>query len=139
MSEAVAAEGEFAWGPYTERLNELVTASRVNDRRALFTADLMPQIAAHPLSDKELVGLVRTLTLTVSRYVDRESRSLVLAALRELSVKKASVFVEVIAGVLGPIVASAQPKTSDSPDMVGATPAAKFVLLTWINLALPVP
>ncbi|KAI8322778.1 ARM repeat-containing protein [Martensiomyces pterosporus] len=138
-TEAAGASSEFSWASFTEVLSDRITTSRVNERRALFEAELLPYIAAHPLEDKELVGLICALTLTIDRYIDRESRALVLKVLRELSARKGSVFVKVIAGVLDPVVESAQPKSISHPDSIATAVASRFVLLSWVDLALTTP
>ncbi|KAJ1965225.1 translational activator of GCN4 [Dipsacomyces acuminosporus] len=138
-AEAAGAGSDFSWPSFTEELVDRLTTSRVNERRALLENELLPYIATYPVEDKELVGLVCTLTLTIDRYIDRESRALVLKVLKSLSAKKANVFVKVIAGVLDPVVESAQPKSIGHPDSIATAVASRLVLLSWIDLALCTP
>ncbi|KAJ2330768.1 translational activator of GCN4, partial [Coemansia sp. RSA 2681] len=76
---------------------------------------------------------------TASLYVDKQSRTMVLDVMRALSVKKAEVFVKAIASVLDPVVESMQSKSIVHPDAIPTVVAPRFVLLSWINVALPVP
>ncbi|KAJ2477858.1 translational activator of GCN4, partial [Coemansia sp. RSA 2320] len=141
MSDAVAeGEGEkFSWKAFTQKLSDGITVTSINSRRELLSGELLSNIGAHPLSDRELVDLVVVLKATASLYVDKPSRSMVLEVLGELSIKKADVFVKAIASVLDPVVESAQPRSIVHPDFIPTTVALRFVLLSWINLALAVP
>ncbi|KAJ1656972.1 hypothetical protein GGF38_004488, partial [Coemansia sp. RSA 25] len=80
--------------------------------------ELLSHIAAHPLSDRELVELLVVLRGTASLYVDKQSRTMVLDVMRALSVKKAEVFVKAIASVLDPVVESMQSKSIVHPDAI---------------------
>ncbi|KAJ2242657.1 translational activator of GCN4, partial [Coemansia sp. RSA 455] len=141
MSDATAVEGGdvFSWKSFTERLSDKITTTSVNSRHELLSVELQSHILAHPLSDRELVDLVVVLRSTASLYVDKKSRTMVLDVLRALSVKKAEVFVKAIAGVLDPVVESMQSKSVVHPDAIATVVAPRFVLLSWINVALSVP
>ncbi|KAJ2015351.1 translational activator of GCN4, partial [Coemansia sp. S680] len=141
MSDATAVEGGdvFSWKSFTERLSDKITTTSVNSRHELLSIELQSHILAHPLSDRELVDLVVVLKSTASLYVDKKSRTMVLDVLRALSVKKAGVFVKAIAGVLDPVVESMQSKSVVHPDAIATVVAPRFVLLSWMNVALSVP
>ncbi|KAJ2059001.1 translational activator of GCN4 [Coemansia sp. S146] len=141
MSDATAVDGGdvFSWKSFTERLSDKITTTSVNLRHELLSVELQSHILAHPLSDRELVDLVVVLRSTASLYVDKKSRTMVLDALHALSVKKAEVFVKAIAGVLDPVVESMQSKSIAHPDAIATVVAPRFVLLSWINVALSVP
>ncbi|KAJ2909613.1 translational activator of GCN4, partial [Coemansia aciculifera] len=144
MSEATeTAAGEvspsFSWKSFTEQLSDRITVTSVNSRHELLAVELQSHIGAHVLGDRELVDLVVVLRSTAHLYVDKRSRAMVLDVLRALSVKKAEVFVKAIAGVLDPVVESMQSKAIAHPDAIPTVMAPRFVLLSWINVALPVP
>ncbi|KAJ1837980.1 translational activator of GCN4, partial [Coemansia sp. RSA 2703] len=131
---------DFTWKGFIDSgFVDRITVSGVNKRCSAIENELLPLIAAHPMEDRELVHIILALKATVNLYVDRESRSAVLKVLRELAAKKAEVFVKAIAGVLDPVVESAQPKSIAHPDAIPTAVATRFVLLSWVNLALTVP
>ncbi|KAJ2745430.1 translational activator of GCN4 [Coemansia sp. BCRC 34301] len=144
-SDATAAEGggggedSFSWKSFTERLSDRISTTSVNSRHELLAVELQSHIGAHALSDRELVDLVVVLRGTASLYVDKKSRTMVLDVMRALSVKKADVFVKAIASVLDPVVESMQSKSIAHPDAIATVVAPRFALLSWINVALPVP
>ncbi|KAJ2785811.1 translational activator of GCN4, partial [Coemansia interrupta] len=131
---------DFSWkgfidGGFVDR----ITVSGVKKRCGAMEGELLPLIAAHPLEDRELVHIILALKATINLYVDRESRAAVLKVLRALAAKKAEVFVKAIAGVLDPVVESAQAKSIAHPDAIPTAVAPRFVLLSWVNLALTTP
>ncbi|KAJ1821992.1 translational activator of GCN4 [Coemansia sp. RSA 2598] len=135
--EADNKSSDFSWKELLDKLD--ITAPGINQRRSLVEAKLLPAIAAQPIEDRELVQIIVALKPTIDLYVDKASRELVLKVLRELAAKKANVFVKATAGVLDPVVESAQPKAIGHPDSIPSVVAKRFVLLSWINVALAVP
>ncbi|KAJ2707923.1 translational activator of GCN4 [Coemansia sp. IMI 203386] len=135
--ETESKDGGFVWKGFLEELK--IASPGIKERRSEIEGKLLPAIAAHPIEDKDLVQIILALKPTADLYVDKASRELVLKVLKELATKKAPVFVKAIAGVLDPVVESAQPKAVSRPDLIPSVVAKRVVLLSWILVALPVP
>ncbi|KAJ2663024.1 translational activator of GCN4 [Coemansia sp. RSA 1200] len=140
MSETDGGDSDFSWKSFLQAVSTESLTSSVKGRNVLLKNKVTGAIRAHPMEDKELLGLILVLRGTVGLYVDKASRHAVLEVLRELAVKKREVFVKAMVAVLEPMVETAQPRKKANgaghPDDIATTAAYRFSILAWVHLAL---